>query len=60
MKILVRTNNMPNMIYVSVKQQVKSFFGKNFRFNAAKEKYFFLFDPPSKKKSGKSTVLFPL
>ena len=33
MKILVRTNNMPNMIYVSVKQQVKSFFGKNFRFN---------------------------
>jgi len=29
-------------------------------FNAAKEKYFFLFDPPSKKKSGKSTVLFPL
>jgi hypothetical protein len=24
---------MPNMIYVSVKQQVKSFFGKNFRLN---------------------------
>ena len=32
MKISVRTNNMPNMTYISVKQQVKSFFGKNFRF----------------------------